>query len=59
MPVLVYDVVIATRNRAEALALSIPRLIAQSWPPSRLIIVDSSDNSAAVRAAVLAATDGW
>lgn len=59
MPVLDYDVVIATRNRAEALALSIPRLIAQSRPPSRLIVIDSSDNPAAVRAAVLASTEGW
>jgi len=39
-----YAVAIATRNRAHALKLSIPRILSQSFPPKQLIIVDSSDN---------------
>jgi glycosyltransferase involved in cell wall biosynthesis len=41
-------VVIATRNRLEALRLSIPRMLEQSQPPSELIVVDSSDDHPAV-----------
>ncbi len=43
-----YAVVIATRNRLEALRLSIPRMLEQSPPPSELIVVDSSDDHLAV-----------
>jgi glycosyltransferase involved in cell wall biosynthesis len=50
-----YDAVIATRNRPDALTLSIPRLARQTHRPSRIIIVDSSDDHDAVRAAVDAA----
>ena len=39
-----YDVVIATRNRPEALKLSIPLILGQSRKPQQLIIVDASDN---------------
>lgn len=39
-----YDVVIATRNRAEVLKVSIPLILEQSRPPQKLIVVDSSDN---------------
>ena len=53
------DVVIATRNRPDALALSIPLILGQSRPPDRLVIVDSSDDHAAVQAAVAGATRGW
>ncbi|MEM9969502.1 MAG: glycosyltransferase family 2 protein, partial [Pseudomonadota bacterium] len=54
-----YDLVIATRNRAEALSLSLPLIIDQSVPPRRLIVVDSSDDPAPAAAAVAAATSGW
>lgn len=39
-----YDVVIATRNRPEALKLSIPLILTQERPPKKLIIVDASDD---------------
>jgi glycosyltransferase involved in cell wall biosynthesis len=45
---LTFDVVIATRNRPEALALSIPLLLAQSRLPEQLIVIDSSDDHAPV-----------
>ena len=54
-----FDVVIATRNRAEALALSIPLILAQSRQPERLIVIDSSDDHAPVKAAVAQAAEGW
>ncbi|MBL9149514.1 MAG: glycosyltransferase family 2 protein [Phycisphaerae bacterium] len=38
-----YEIVIATRNRPDALALSVPRLLTQTHPPARIVIVDSSD----------------
>jgi GT2 family glycosyltransferase len=47
-----FDVVIATRNRPEALALSIPLILGQSRRPQRLVVVDSSDDHAPVAAAV-------
>lgn len=43
-----YEVVIATRNRASVLPISIPTILGQSVPPSRLIVVDSSDDHAEV-----------
>lgn len=39
-----YDVVIATKNRIEALKISIPLILNQSHAPAKLIIVDASDN---------------
>lgn len=53
-----YEIVIATRNRAEALALSIPLMLAQSRPPRRLIIVDSSDDHAEIARTVREAASG-
>ena len=47
-----YDVVIATRNRPEALELSIPLLLQQTPPPHKVIVVDSSDDHPAVKAVV-------
>lgn len=47
-----FDVVIATRNRPEALGLSIPLILAQSRLPERLIVIDSSEDHAPVVAAV-------
>lgn len=49
-PSLTYDVVMATCNRPEAVALSIPLLLAQSRKPARIIIVDSSDDGAPIEA---------
>ena len=39
-----YDVVIATRNRPEALKVSIPLILNQNRAPRKLVIVDSSDD---------------
>lgn len=39
-----YSIVIATRNRPEALALSVPLMLSQSRLPKALIVVDSSDD---------------
>lgn len=47
-----YSIVIATRNRPEALRLSIPRMLSQSIAPSQLIVVDSSDDHKATIEAV-------
>jgi glycosyltransferase involved in cell wall biosynthesis len=58
-----FDVVIATRNRPQALALSIPLILGQSRRPGRLIVIDSSDDHApvaeAVAQAVRGASPGW
>lgn len=47
-----YSCVIATRNRLEALKLSIPALLGQTRLPHDIIVVDSSDDEAAVRSLV-------
>lgn len=52
MKTLTYDIVVATRNRPDALALSIPHMLRQSRLPGRLIVVDSSDDPAPARRAV-------
>jgi glycosyltransferase involved in cell wall biosynthesis len=58
-----FDVAIATRNRPEALALSIPLILGQSRKPRKLIVIDSSDDHAAVARtvaeAVAKAGEGW
>ena len=43
-----YDIVLITRNRRSALEISIPLMLTQSFPPSRLILVDSSDDHQSV-----------
>lgn len=48
-----YDVIIATRNRSEALKLSIPLILQQGHPPQNLIIVDASDDHETVRETVI------
>lgn len=53
-----YDIVIATRNRPDALALSIPLMVTQAPPPQRLIVVDSSDDHETVEKVVREATAG-
>lgn len=45
-----YDVVMATRNRPEAVALSLPLILRQTRPPARIVIVDSSDDPAPIEA---------
>lgn len=54
-----YDLVIATRNRADALRLSLPLMIDQSIPPEQVIVVDSSDDPTPARDAVAEATRNW
>ena len=56
-----FDVVIATRNRPEALALSIPLILGQSRRPRKLIVIDSSDDHAPVAETVARAVAeaGW
>lgn len=43
-----YDVVVATRDRPDALELSLPLILGQHPPPQQLIVVDSSVESAPV-----------
>jgi glycosyltransferase involved in cell wall biosynthesis len=40
----------ATRNRPEAVALSLPLILRQTRPPARIVIVDSSDDPAPIEA---------
>ena len=44
-----YDVVIATRNRVDALALSLPLILGQRPAPREVIVVDASDDSSRVQ----------
>ncbi|WP_136443973.1 glycosyltransferase family 2 protein [Pacificoceanicola onchidii] len=53
-----FDVVIATRNRPDALALTIPLLLSQSRVPEKLIVIDSSDDHAPVAQVVAETTAG-
>lgn len=53
-----YEIVIATRNRAEALRLSIPLMLDQSRRANRLIVVDSSDNHSQIARVVRTAAKG-
>ncbi|MFW2541557.1 glycosyltransferase family 2 protein [Primorskyibacter sp. 2E107] len=55
---LTFDVVIATRNRPDALALTIPLLLEQSRRPEQLIVIDSSDDHAPVAQVVAETTAG-
>ncbi|MGF6862350.1 hypothetical protein ABIE69_002936 [Rhodobacteraceae bacterium MBR-64] len=56
---LTFDTVIATRNRPEALALSIPLILGQSRQPEKLIVIDSSDDHHAVKSVVEKAVRDW
>ncbi|MEP2473686.1 glycosyltransferase family 2 protein [Roseobacter sp.] len=56
---LTWDAVIATRNRPEALALSIPLLLKQTRLPQKIIVIDSSDDHAPIRQIVTECTQGW
>ncbi len=39
-----YEIVIATRNRAAALRMSLPLMAAQSVKPDRILVIDASDD---------------
>lgn len=54
-----FDIVIATRNRPEALLLSIPLLLDQSRQPQKFIVIDSSDDHTATLDVVTKATKNW
>lgn len=58
-PRLDYDVIIVTRNRPEALSLSVPLLIGQSRQPQKLIVIDSSDDHGPAAETIAQATDNW
>ena len=45
---LTYDVVMATRNRSDAVALSLPLLLRQTRLPEQIVVVDSSDDPEAI-----------
>jgi len=47
-----YDVVVATRNRSEALRIGIPLILNQSRAPKKLIVVDASDDHGLVNRTV-------
>jgi len=49
---LTYDAVIPTRNRPEALVL-----LTQTWPPERLIVIDSTDDHDRIVRPVMAAAN--
>jgi glycosyltransferase involved in cell wall biosynthesis len=44
-----YDCVVATRNRLDALRMSIPLILRQDVPPGRLIVIDASDDHDSVK----------
>jgi hypothetical protein len=47
-----YDCIVATRNRLNALRMSIPLILKQNVLPGRLIIIDASDDHDSVRTEV-------
>ncbi len=47
-----YSVVVPTRNRLDALRLSLPLLLAQTRPPLEIIVVDSTEAPEPIRAIV-------
>lgn len=48
-PPAAYDIVMATRNRPEAVALSLPLILRQTRPPARIVIVDSSEDGTPIQ----------
>lgn len=54
-----FDVVVATRNRSDALAISIPLFISQSRQPAKIIVIDSSEDHEVVKHVVQDAAIGW
>jgi glycosyltransferase involved in cell wall biosynthesis len=49
-PLLSYDVIMATRNRPEAVELSLPLILSQTRLPAQVIIVDSSEDGTPIEA---------
>lgn len=49
---LTYSVVFVTRNRLDAISLSLPLVLQQSIPPAQVVVVDSSDDPAPIKAIV-------
>lgn len=47
-----YDIVMATRNRSEAVALSLPLVLGQTRLPKTILICDSSDDPSEIEAIV-------
>ena len=47
-----YDCVIATRNQINAIRMSVPLILKQDIPPTRLIVVDASDDHESLRTEV-------
>jgi len=56
---LTFDIVIATRNRKDVLADSIPLMLTQSRQAESLIIIDSSDDHQSVKTLVESLTAQW
>lgn len=54
-----FDIVIATRNRANALELSIPLMLCSPLKPQKLVVIDSSDDHDAVVRAVQKSVSGY
>lgn len=48
-PALDHDIVIVTRNRTDALEISIPLLLSSERKPRRLIVIDSSDDHGPIK----------
>jgi GT2 family glycosyltransferase len=52
-----YDIIMATRNRPEAVELSLPLILSQTRPPVQVIIVDSSEDGAPIEAIAIRAAE--
>ena len=52
MTTLTYDIIMATRNRPEAVDLSLPLILRQTRLPRQVLIVDSSDDGGPIEAIV-------
>ena len=57
-PIPAYDCVIATRNRINAIRMSIPLILKQDVSPERLIVVDASDDHDLIRTEVREICEG-
>jgi len=56
---LTFDVVIVTRNRTDALDMTIPLILRQNRQPVNFIVVDSSDDHEPIKALVEKLTKDW
>jgi GT2 family glycosyltransferase len=53
-----YECVICTRNRPQALRMSVPLLLAQTRPPRRVIVADSSEDHEEIRRVIAEISTG-